>query len=95
MAENMPKVMKCEATQCIYNKGSQCHTLAITVGDEEPCCDTFKSSQTKGGYQDITGGVGACKVEDCEYNKSFECTAQTIKVIMNGDHPDCGTYEPR
>lgn len=95
MAKEMPKVIDCEATQCIYNKDKQCHTPAITVGDEEPCCDTFFTTKNKGGYQDIVGSVGACKVQDCEYNKSFECTASGIHVIMNIDHPDCGTYEPK
>jgi hypothetical protein len=95
MARQMPKVIDCEATECIYNKDKKCHTLAITVGDEEPCCDTFYSMSSKGGFQEVNSGVGACKVADCEYNNSFECTASGIHVVMNVDHPDCGTFEPK
>jgi len=95
MAKPMSMVIDCEATQCIYNKDKKCHTLAITVGDEEPCCDTFFSTESRGGYSDVIGGVGACKVADCEYNNNFECSASGIHVVMNMDHPDCGTYEPR
>jgi len=94
--KEMSKIIDCEATQCTYNKEGKCHTLAITVGDDEPCCDTFyNQSNKKGGYVDLNGGVGACKVSDCEYNDAFECTASGIHVVMNVDHPDCGTFEPR
>jgi hypothetical protein len=95
MQKEMPKVLDCEATQCAYNKDKQCHAIGITVGDEEPCCDTFYNNSEKGGAGNFTGGVGACKVADCEYNTSLECSAPGIHMVINIDHPDCGTYEPR
>jgi len=93
MQKSFSPILECDAIECAYNKNRQCHTHAITVGDEEPCCDTFYSAQNKGGIQEVTGHVGACKVDDCVYNKSLECTAQGIHVVMNVDHPDCGTYK--
>lgn len=95
MAQQMSKVIDCEATQCIYNRDKKCHTLAITVGDEEPYCDTYSPGDKKGGIKDMIGGVGACKVADCEYNDSFECTASGIHVVLKFDQPDCGTYRPK
>ncbi|MFP4164665.1 MAG: DUF1540 domain-containing protein [Chitinispirillaceae bacterium] len=95
MAEQIPRIFDCDATECIYNKNKQCHTPAITVGDEEPMCDTFKSSKIKGGRDEIIGGVGACKVQNCKYNESFECTAKGIHVALKKNHPDCSTFEPR
>lgn len=91
----MSKIFDCEATQCIYNRDGKCHTPAITVGDEEPCCDTYYQSGLKGGCQGSESKVGACKVADCEYNNSFECTASGVHIVMNVDHPDCGTFQPR
>ncbi|MFP4013361.1 MAG: DUF1540 domain-containing protein [Chitinispirillaceae bacterium] len=95
MAEQMSKIFDCEATECIYNKNKQCHTPGITVGDEEPLCDTFKSAASKGGREEIIGGVGACKVANCKYNDSFECSAKGIHIIMKNGHADCGTFQPR
>ena len=96
MPGQMTKILDCQATQCIYNRDKQCRTLAVNIGDDEPCCDTFMSSSSeKGGFQDVTAGVGSCKVQDCEYNKSFECTAVGIHVTMEQGNPDCSTYEPR
>jgi hypothetical protein len=95
MANEMSQILDCQALQCIYNKNGKCHTLAITVGDDEPCCDTFFKSHEKGGFANTLGGVGACKVSDCEHNSAFECTAKGIHVIMNVDHPDCGTFMQR
>lgn len=94
--KEMSKIIDCEALQCAYNKDGKCHALAITVGDDEPCCDTFfNQREQKGGFTDSIGCVGACKVAECEYNNSLECTAPGIHVVMNVDHPDCGTFEPR
>ncbi|NLE02057.1 MAG: DUF1540 domain-containing protein [Fibrobacter sp.] len=95
MENPISKIIDCQATECVYNKSGQCHTPAITVGDLEPCCDTFFQVKSKGGFLETNGGVGACKVSGCEYNDAFECTASGIHVVMNVDHPDCGTYKPR
>ncbi|NLW32825.1 MAG: DUF1540 domain-containing protein [Fibrobacter sp.] len=93
MALEIPNIIDCNAKNCVYNKQNQCHAFAITVGDEEPRCDTYCSSQTKGGINEVTGKVGACKVCDCIHNKSFECTAQGIHITINHGTPDCSTYE--
>ncbi len=95
MANEMPKVIDCQATQCVYNKDKRCHTPAITVGDDEPCCDTFFNISNKGGFNDVNGCVGACKVSECLYNKSFECSAPGIHVVVIKNHADCGTFKPR
>lgn len=95
---NMSKISGCDVTECSYNINSQCHTLAITVGDaggECAMCDTYVDMPLKGGGMDITGGVGACKVDDCQYNESLECAANSIKVGKHQGHPDCMTFEPR
>lgn len=95
MAQEIPKIIDCNVTNCVYNKNNQCHAFAITIGDDEPHCDTFCKSQVKGGINEITGKVGACKVTDCIYNKSFECNAPGIHVSLNHGNPDCTTFKHR
>ena len=94
---DMPSVKRCDAEECAYNKGRQCHALAITVGDEmHPRCDTFCAYSFKGGDSTQVGRVGACKVSDCTYNEKLECSASSIYVgpHMQKDF-DCKTYEKR
>lgn len=96
--KEMAKITKCDVTDCSYNKNNQCHTLAITVGgpeDPTPCCDTYIHSSQKGGIPDVQGGVGACKVENCNFNQSLECSAPGVQVGMQGSNPDCLTFKPR
>lgn len=95
MAMTMPRITKCEMTECSYNKNSECHAMAITVGGSHPMCDTFMKASRKGGVADMTGGVGACKVEDCRFNSMFECSASGINVAIHSGHADCATYSPR
>lgn len=98
MAMKMPKVSACNVAECSYNKQKQCHALAITVGGPEDvcaCCDTFLHADKKGGVSDMTGSVGACKVDQCTYNQSFECAAPNIQVGLHEGHADCKTYKPR
>lgn len=94
---NMPKVEKCSALNCAYNMDSQCHAMAITVGDAMcAMCDTSLLEEgKKGGVADMTGTVGACKAETCRYNQSLECTAHHIDVKMHEAHAECATYAPR
>ena len=47
----MPKVKKCDMSECSYNKDVACHAMAITV-DEHPLCDTFYKNPSKGGAID-------------------------------------------
>ena len=93
--EKMSKIIDCNAIDCVYNKNKQCHTMAINIGDLEPMCDTFLHSSKKFGYDDITGGVGSCKVDGCAYNKSLECTASGIHMEKTGSHVDCTTYRSK
>lgn len=95
MEKQMPQVQACEASQCLYNRDGKCHTFGITVGKEEPCCDTFMQGSAKGGVQDILAGVGACHVSSCSFNSNFECGAGSVQVTMKAGHPDCGTFQPK
>ena len=97
MPMNMPKVLDCNMIDCSYNKNKACHALAITVGDTScPMCDTYAKIAKKGGAADMTGSVGACKVENCKFNQSLECTASNgIHVGPHSGHPDCNTFAPR
>ncbi|WP_239077545.1 DUF1540 domain-containing protein [Geobacter sp. SVR] len=93
----MPTISACEVTDCAYNANRQCHTMAVTVGGPETCarCDTYLHASPKGGVSDMTGGVGACKVKDCSFNSSFECSAPSIKVSQHQGHADCTTFKLR
>ncbi len=93
----MVQVRECSVSECAYNEGNMCHTMAITVGHdaEHPMCDTFCPSQSKGGERDTVAGVGACKVSSCEYNQGLECRASSISVGRQSDEVDCLTYERR
>ena len=90
----MPKVGSCKATECCYNEESICHALAITIGGdgEYPECDTYCSKSSKGGDQSATAGVGACKVDTCQYNEHFECVASQITIGKAHDPADCLTF---
>lgn len=90
---SMPKILSCSVQECAYNNNNQCHTLAITVGSGHPSCDTFFKAQTKGGSEDMIGGVGACREQDCRFNKALECSAQGISVAPHSGHGDCRTFK--
>lgn len=93
MSGTMPKVTGCDVVDCSYNKGAQCHAMAITVGNSShPMCDTLVKLPSKGGVDDVTGAVGACKSRDCSFNVALECSASEIRVTHHGDHADCQTY---
>lgn len=90
------KVLDCSVTECSYNMNKTCHALAITVGDSTcAMCDTYFKSPEKGGAMEMTGSVGACKENDCKFNKSLECAAPGIHVASHMGHADCATYSPR
>lgn len=91
----MPKVLDCTVTGCAYNNNDECHAMAITIGDptNTPACDTFFEAERHGGVKDMTAGVGACKCSGCGHNKDYECSADEIHVAMNGNRPDCMTFE--
>ncbi|MFB0526820.1 MAG: DUF1540 domain-containing protein [bacterium] len=92
----MAKVKSCNAAECAYNIENRCHALAITIGGEPiPTCDTLIKAAKKGGVLDTKARVGACKVENCEFNKSLECTAKAIKVKMDTARAECITFKAR
>lgn len=89
----MPKVTKCDVNDCAYNMDSNCHAMAITIGDSmDPRCDTFCQSMAKGGDSGSIAGVGACKVASCMYNTGLECQATEICVGYKGQDVDCLTF---
>lgn len=92
---DISKIIDCDATNCLYNKGKQCHTFAINVGDDLPVCDTFMNSSRKGGFEKVSAGVGSCKVQTCSHNTSFECGCDGIHMHIVGDHVDCMNYSKK
>ena len=94
---DMPKVDRCRVTECCYNLEEMCRALAITVGGSgaHPACDTYCDYRVKGGDQTVQASVGACKVSECVYNQSLECTAAGITVGRAEDEADCLTFERR
>ncbi len=96
MKTQLPDILDCGATVCAYNQKNQCHAFAITVGDgDHPMCDTGIISDRKGGLPSMTGKVGACKVEHCQFNTAFECSAPGIHVGLHTGHADCSTFKAR
>ncbi len=92
----MVKITQCDATECAYNFGQKCHAMAITVGSAiDRKCDTFCRSETKGGFPDVIGGVGACKVASCSHNQKLECSAPEIQIGYAADEIDCLTFTPQ
>ena len=92
----MPKVIECLMDECAYNADKECHARAITVGGGAcPMCDTAMKSVKKGGVIDMIGSVGACKVENCRFNDSLECSAVGISVMLHDQHAECGTFKAR
>ncbi|MFY1675854.1 MULTISPECIES: DUF1540 domain-containing protein [unclassified Streptomyces] len=91
----LPVISECSAESCAYNRGRSCRAAAITVGDiHGAICDTYLSSDTKGGEAPDTGRVGACKMADCRHNRELECHAPAVTVGYRRDEIDCLTYAP-
>jgi len=96
MDMRMAKVKGCDAEECAYNIKNKCHAIAITVGGKSiPKCDTLVIAAKQGGLLNMTAGVGACKVENCQFNKSFMCIAKSIRVKVNTLLPECVTFKER
>ena len=93
MPMEMPKIQRCSAMECAYNSEGVCHAIAITVGDAlHARCDTFFRRELKGGVRDMTGGVGACKMEECWFNKDLECSASSVNIGLQEGHAECMTF---
>lgn len=98
MPKSMPKVIDCDMTDCAYNNKKLCHAMAINVEPGSPCalCHTFMTYASKAGVADMTGAVGACKVDGCKFNDSLECSApRGIHIGKHERHPDCKTFAAR
>ncbi|WP_151446760.1 DUF1540 domain-containing protein [Lacisediminimonas profundi] len=96
----MPLVSGCSAVECVYNRNSDCHARAITVGDGvHPGCDTYfnlpapETFHTKAKHQ--IAGVGACKVSLCQHNTDYECHADVIAVGRTAEQANCLTFHAR
>ena len=98
MPKAMPRVIDCDMSGCAYNSENACHAMAINVEEGSPCatCHTFMQKETKAGVQDMTGQVGACKMDNCMHNEALECAApEGINISRHGEHPDCKTFSAR
>jgi len=95
MMTEMPKIMGCDADMCGYNKEGMCHTIAINVGGSGPICDAFVESVPKCGGTENIGGVGACKIKNCQFNDCLMCTASSIDVKWHGSQAMCETFKKR
>lgn len=93
----MSHIEKCDATECAYNSDGFCHTLAVTIGDPRGCpdCSTFFVSSSKGGDQEATAGIGACKMASCRYNMQLECSAPSVSIGHAEEHVHCLTFSQR
>lgn len=88
----MPNIKNCDTGTCGYNREGMCHAIAINVGASGPKCDAFLQTNVKCGDNEVIGGVGACKMKDCQFNSCLICTAPEISVKWNGDQALCQTY---
>mgnify|MGYP002685762751 CR=1 FL=1 len=91
----VPEVKKCTVKQCFYNRGEECHAHAITVGSDQPICETFANGSSNTDRQGA-GEVGACHVTKCTFNNNMYCHAcDDIQVDMTSGKAMCTTYRPR
>lgn len=105
----IPVVKLCDMTECGFNDDQKCHAAGIMVGDppsfaaarsgtalQDPRCDTF-TPQPGGhfGARDLSGQVGACMANHCQYNDALRCTAEEIVVGHHESHADCKTFQLR
>ena len=91
---DMSRITGCEVAECSYNADNMCHAIAITVGDSSVAlCDTFVNTIQKGGIKGLSGGVGACKVHNCKFNKDLECCSDSgIQIPISGGDAYCTTF---
>lgn len=91
----VPEVKQCTVTQCFYNRSEECHAHGITVGHEQPICDTFAQASSTTDKQGA-GDVGACHMTPCAYNDNMYCHAcDDIRVDLKDNQAQCTTFRPR
>lgn len=91
----VPEVKKCTVSQCFYNKDNECCARAVLIGSSEPKCETFIESHqhTKHPGQ---AEVGACHIENCQYNQSMCCHAcGDIEIGFSNNQAWCNTFESK
>jgi hypothetical protein len=93
----MPVITECKAEECAYNRNRLCHARAITIGDgKHPACDTYfctsHSSEQHIMNKNIIAGIGACKVQSCQYNVDYECFGENISIAHNNGRIACMNY---
>ncbi len=91
---DMSRINECKVALCSYNEEKRCRAIAITVGNSSKAlCDTFVNTVKKGGVKGLIGGVGACKSQNCKFNRELECCSDNgIEISTVGGHPHCTTF---
>ncbi len=91
---DMTPILACNMSTCAYNMNYVCHTPGINVGPHAEC-NTYIHASSKGGLQEVEGGIGACLASDCKFNERLECQASNISVANHERHADCETFHVR
>jgi hypothetical protein len=91
---NMVAISNCNMSSCAYNKDNYCHTLGITIGPHAEC-NTYVHASSRGGFPEITGGIGACIASSCKFNSKLECHAPQVDIAVDDKHADCQTFQKR
>ncbi len=91
---DMTEILACNMSTCAYNMNDTCHTLGINVGPHAEC-NTYTHESSRGGFQEVNGGIGACLASNCKFNNQLECRASNINVASHDRHVDCETFQIR
>jgi hypothetical protein len=91
---NMTGISKCAMSKCAYNSEGSCHTPGITVGPHAEC-NTYVHHSSRGGFQEVKGGIGACLAASCKFNDKLECQAPAVNVTSDDKHADRSTFEKK
>jgi len=91
---DMSRINECKVAQCSYNAENRCNAIAITVGNSSMAlCDTYINTVRSGGIKGLIGGVGACKAQNCKFNRDLECCSDDgILISTVGGHAHCTTF---
>jgi len=90
---DMVRVKSCDASECNYNADEKCHAIAISIGvGRQPVCDNFLKIGEKMGISEIDGIIGACSVENCQFNRMLECGAEEVLLKKNSVHVECYSF---
>lgn len=86
--------LKCDATNCGYNKEKCCCRGDITVGGkcacttEQTCCESFRDRKTDSFINSLNEPCKTisidCEAANCVHNKEYKCYAEHINIIGQG-----------